>query len=200
MNAAGATSERVYDALKDRILSGRILPGERLEPLVFADALNSSVTPVRDALHRLEGERLVETRTSEGFYLPAVTEPGLRDLYAWNAALVRLIMKAWPNGAHTVRADALPVDVGRATPAFFDLFAKASDNDEHRAQIDMANDRLAAARVAESRIFADLETELRGLAMAFDTGSMSQLAASLSRYHRRRQSSTPRLVRALYRG
>lgn len=200
MNAAGPTSERVYDALKGRILSGTILPGERLEPAAFADALNSSVTPVRDALHRLEGERLVETRTSEGFYLPAVTEPGLRDLYAWNAALVRLVMKAWPTGAHAVRADALPVDVGRATPAFFDLFAQASDNDEHRAQIDMANDRLAAARAAESRIFADLESELRALAVAFDKGEVAQLTAGLSRYHRRRQSATPRVVRALYRG
>uniref|UniRef100_UPI000A6AA556 GntR family transcriptional regulator n=1 Tax=Sphingomonas asaccharolytica TaxID=40681 RepID=UPI000A6AA556 len=104
----GATSERVFDALKHDILSGELPPGTKLEPAALADRLNSSVTPVRDALHRLAGALLVEMRASEGFYLPFVTEPGLRDLYAWNAELVRTLVRAWPDRRAPLKADALP--------------------------------------------------------------------------------------------
>jgi len=40
---AGVTSERVYDALKARLLGGGVLPGERLEPKKPANLLASSV-------------------------------------------------------------------------------------------------------------------------------------------------------------
>ncbi|MDO7843589.1 GntR family transcriptional regulator [Sphingomonas immobilis] len=199
MNAAGATSERVYDALKQRILSGEILPGERLEPAAFAEQLNSSVTPVRDALHRLEGERLVDTRASEGFHLRMVSEPALRDLYAWNAQLLRLTARAWPDRPAAHKADTLPIDLQRAIRAFFDLFAARSDNSEHGEQLDNINDRLASARVAEARVFDGLEAELRGLALLFDHEGTTALLKGVDRYHRRRLAATPAIVRALYR-
>jgi len=199
VNAAGATAGRVYDALKLCILSGEILPGERLEPAAIADQLSSSVTPVRDALHRLEGERLVYTRANEGFHLPIVTEPGLRDLYVWNAQLIRLIARAWPDGPATRSADALPIDLHRATRAFFELFAARSSNAEHREQVDHASDRLAAARVAEARVLDGLEEELRGLAVLFDHAGTTAVLKGVDAYHRRRLIATPEIVRALYR-
>ena len=195
---SGVTAERVYDALKRRLLSGDLLPGERLEPARFAAELTSSVTPVRDALNRLEGERLVETRASEGFHLPLIAEPMLRDLYHWNAALLRLITRSWQSGPAVVRADALPVDLGRAVPAFFSLFAARSRNREHRAQIAATNDRLATARVAETIALDALEDELRGLAVAFDQDSLAGLLRQVERYHRRRLIAAPRILRALY--
>jgi DNA-binding GntR family transcriptional regulator len=195
---SGVTAERVYDALKRRLLSGDLLPGERLEPARFAAELTSSVTPVRDALNRLEGERLVETRASEGFHLPLVAEPMLRDLYQWNAALLRLVARSWRAVPHGARANALPVDLGRAVPAFFALFAARSDNREHEAQIAAANDRLAIARVAEAATLDALEDELRGLAVAFDEESLPVLLRLVDRYHRRRVSAAPRILRALY--
>lgn len=195
----GATSERVFDALKHDILSGELPPGTKLEPAALADRLNSSVTPVRDALHRLAGTLLVEMRASEGFYLPFVTEPGLRDLYAWNAELVRTLVRAWPNRRAPLKADALPADIGRATAAFFELFVGRADNREHVHQMAFANDRLARARVAERRVFDDLEAELREMAMAFDNATSAELLKRVAAYHRRRLHATAAIVRALYR-
>ncbi|HEX7693954.1 MAG TPA: GntR family transcriptional regulator [Sphingomonas sp.] len=194
----GVTSERVFAALKEHILSGAVLPGEKLEPHLFADQLNSSVTPVRDALHRLAGERLVDMRASEGFYLPLVTEPGLRDLYQWNADLIRLATRHWRADHVGGKADTLAADVGRATAMFFALFATRSGNREHTQLIDHANDRLATPRVAERRVLDDLEAELRALAVTFDNGTTSALLALVARYHRRRLHATPAIVRALY--
>lgn len=195
----GATYERVFDALKRHILSGDVLPGERLEPATFAERFNSSVTPVRDALHRLAGERLLETRASEGFYIPLVTEPALRDLYVWNAELVRLCIRGWPrNHANQAKANDLPVDIARATARFFELFAVRSTNREHGYQIDLANDRLGVARVAEQKVLSDLECEIRLLALAFDNNGTAELAKTVANYHRRRLQATPMIVRAIY--
>ncbi len=196
---SGATAERVYDALKAQIQSGTILPGDKLDPASFAEQLNSSVTPVRDALHRLAGERLVETRISEGFHLPIVTEPALRDLYEWNAQLIRLIAQAWRRGTHEQHADALPADIGRATRTFFDLFPARSDNAEHASQVEIASDLLAAPRVAETRVLHGLEAEIRAMAVSFDADGTGPLLKLVSAYHRRRLQATPDIVRALYR-
>src|SRR5689334_1321709 len=91
---AGVTFERVYFALKDLLGSARFAAGHHLEPAVLSQDLNVSITPVRDALHRLAGEGLVDTSRGEGFRTPAVTEVGLRHLYRWNAALLDLAVRA----------------------------------------------------------------------------------------------------------
>ena len=62
---SGPTSERVYGALRERILANVFAPGARLDPAVLASELASSVTPVRDALHLLAGEQLVEVRPGD---------------------------------------------------------------------------------------------------------------------------------------
>ena len=195
----GTTSERVFDALKREIISGERAPGTKLEPAALAEQLNSSATPVRDALHRLAGAHLVELRASEGFYLPFVTEPGLHDLYVWNAELVRMMTRSWSSERPPHKADSLPADIGRATASFFDLFVVPANNREHAYQMDFANDRLAAPRAAERHVFENLEAELRTLALAFDNEPTAELLKLIVAYHRRRLQATATIVRALYR-
>lgn len=195
----GTTSERVFDALKREIISGERAPGTKLEPAALAEQLNSSATPVRDALHRLAGAHLVELRASEGFYLPFVTEPGLQDLYAWNAELVRTLVRAWSSQRGALKANSLPADIDRATAAFFELFVGHTDNHEHVFQMGLINDRLGAPRAAERDVFDNLELELRGMAVAFDNAPTRDLLKLVAGYHRRRIQATAAIVRALYR-
>lgn len=195
---SGVTAERVYDALKRRLLSGAIAPGERLEPARFAEALASSVTPVRDALNRLVGERLVETRASDGFHLPLVTEAQLRDLYGWSATLLQLATREWAPVGAAHRADALAADAPSAVAMLFALIGLRSSNPEHGAQIASCNDRLAAARIAESHALSGVEAEIRAMAVAFDHGAPDDLRKLLRGYHRRRIAAAPDIVRARY--
>ncbi|MEY9852882.1 DNA-binding GntR family transcriptional regulator [Leifsonia sp. EB41] len=53
--------ERVYGQLKEAILSGVLLPGERLDEAELRGWLGVSGTPIRQALHTLSLEGLVET-------------------------------------------------------------------------------------------------------------------------------------------
>jgi len=196
---AGATADRVYDAIKHRLLSGAILPGERLDPARFADAFHSSKTPVRDALHRLSGERLVDTRPGEGFHMPMVTEPSLRDLYIWNASLLRLMIAVWPrDAAERCRAN-LPVDVARTPDALFAVFAARTGNDEFIRQLAAANDRLATARAAETMVLSGLEAEAQSFALALDRAPHARIVQAVATYHRRRLRAVADLVRAMYR-
>lgn len=196
---SGATSDRVYDAVKRRLLSGDILPGERLDPNRFADEFHSSKTPVRDALHRLSGERLVDARPGEGFRLPMVTEPGLRDLYIWNASLLRMLVALWPRDAAGRERTDLPVDLARAPSALFAVFAARTGNDEFIRQLDAANDRLATARVAETLVLDGLEAEARAFAVALDRAPRGTILQAIASYHRRRLRAVAELVRAMYR-
>jgi DNA-binding FadR family transcriptional regulator len=195
---SGVTAERVYHALKLRLLSGVIAPGERLEPARFADELASSVTPVRDALHRLAGERLVETRASDGFHLPLVTEAHLRDLYGWNTALLHLAVQNWPRASSAPGADARTAGAPETTAMLFELVGARSVNAEHGVQIAACNDRLAAARAAEDRVLDGVEPEIHAMAAAFDHESPAALLKRMRAYHRRRIAAASGIVRALY--
>ena len=55
----GATFERVYNEIKRMLAEGELLPGTPIEPALIGKEIASSITPMRDALHRLTGERLV---------------------------------------------------------------------------------------------------------------------------------------------
>lgn len=53
--------ERVYLSLRDALVAGELIPGQRLRDQELAARLGVSRTPVREALQRLEDEGLVET-------------------------------------------------------------------------------------------------------------------------------------------
>ncbi len=51
--------ERVYDNLKNMILSGKLMKGERLAEERLAQEFNVSRTPIRGAFLQLEKDRLI---------------------------------------------------------------------------------------------------------------------------------------------
>src|SRR5574338_35849 len=129
------TFERVYAAIKQRLREGLYRPGDRLEPALLSDELNASVTPVRDALHRLTGERLVEAPRHEGFRVPMLTDALLRQLYAWHLDLLLLAVTKHRAAAFADEGflnqgpSASPVH--ERQKAIFVALAQAAGNPEH---------------------------------------------------------------------
>jgi DNA-binding GntR family transcriptional regulator len=52
--------EQVQEALREMIISGHLLPGALLTPSSLASVMNTSATPIREAIRVLEQEGLVE--------------------------------------------------------------------------------------------------------------------------------------------
>jgi DNA-binding GntR family transcriptional regulator len=73
--------ERTYNILKSEILSGRFSPGERLAEEHLADEMGVSRTPVREALHKLEHDGLIEPMGGRGFGIPRDSREEIEDLF-----------------------------------------------------------------------------------------------------------------------
>ena len=61
--------DRVYEALREKILSGAYPPGSRLILSRLANEHQMSFIPVREALQRLEGERMVRSERNRGWFV-----------------------------------------------------------------------------------------------------------------------------------
>ncbi|MBW2031518.1 MAG: GntR family transcriptional regulator [Deltaproteobacteria bacterium] len=59
--------EKVYKVIRNDILNGRIPPGERMVETRLAQEIKTSRTPVREALHMLEMEGLLEAIPRVGY-------------------------------------------------------------------------------------------------------------------------------------
>jgi DNA-binding GntR family transcriptional regulator len=87
--------EWTYDHLKAGVLSGDFKPGERLTEEHLAKALGVSRTPVREALHKLASEGLIQPLESRGFCVARDSREEMEDLFDIRTALegyaIRLI-------------------------------------------------------------------------------------------------------------
>lgn len=196
---AGATAERVYEALKLRLMHREFRPGERLDPAVLAEPLAASVTPVRDALHRLTGEGLVETRAAGGFHMPSLDEPGLEDLYGWTAEVVALALRGWLRTADGTGWEPANGTLAERFAAVFLAIGRRSHNGEHARAIDGLNARLHAVRTIEPYVLDSIEQELAELSAALEGNERETLARLNAAYHRRRRRAAAAIVRAAYR-
>lgn len=73
-------AEQVFDRLENEILSGIYPRGEVLTEMKLVADLGVSRTPIREALHRLEQEHIIET-TQKGFLVLGVTQQDLMDIF-----------------------------------------------------------------------------------------------------------------------
>src|SRR5659263_539446 len=85
--------EKTYDYLKANILSGHFIPGERLAEEHLAEELGVSRTPVREALHKLEQEGLIEPLESRGFCIPRDSSEEIEDLFELRTVLEGYTLK-----------------------------------------------------------------------------------------------------------
>ena len=195
------TFERVYSAIKQRLREGAYSPGSRLEPALLADELNASVTPVRDALHRLTGERLVEAPRHEGFRVPMMTETLLRQLYGWHRDLLLLAVL---NHHSTAIADQIGAEGGHSNDlaherqnALFSALAQSTGNPEHVVAVQSLTDRLQPVQRIEEILLKETGEETTAILNALQAHDRKLLRSALVQYHRRRQRIVPELIAKL---
>jgi len=193
----GATMERVYRELKARAMRGEFAPGERLDPSVLARDLDASATPVRDALHRLSGERLIDSWHQEGFRQPILAEADLHDLYEWAAALLTLALAGRmpdPTLPDSTPSESRDLDYAADVARLFRAIAWLSANRELRFAVSNLIDRSHAIRAAELRVDRGCGAAVAAMDEDFRFRRWSGLRAKITRFHHRRLAFVGRVV------
>ena len=170
--------------------------GLRLDATRLADDFGVSVTPVRDCLNRLVGERLVDFRPQDGYRVARLTERELRDMLVFVNALLGLALQVPPARDPAPEAWSHAGDHAERTAVLFRTIASHSGNAALRETVDGLSERLHAARRLETGLFADAEEELDELAGRLVSGN-GALRRGLAAYHERRRDAASRLVELL---
>ena len=84
---------RVYNAIRDKILSGDYHETEELKENAIATELGVSRTPVREALRQLELEGLVSIIPNKGASVTGITKKDIHDIYMIRSSLEGLCAK-----------------------------------------------------------------------------------------------------------
>ena len=80
-------AEKSYDRIRQMLSSGELAPGNRLVNRVLANEIGVSVIPVREAIHRLATEGLVEHIPGSGAFVRKTDPQDLDNLYVLRDAL-----------------------------------------------------------------------------------------------------------------
>lgn len=83
----------VFNTLREAILKGELIPGERLMEKQLAERMGVSRTPIREAIRKLELEGLVMMVPRKGAEVAKITEKDIRDVLEVRATLEALAVR-----------------------------------------------------------------------------------------------------------
>jgi len=113
---------RVAQYLRDAIMQGQLVPGERLREQEWCEQLQISRSTLREALRTLEAERLIVIEPHRGPSVASMSEKAARDIYA-----MRAVLESYAAREFALQADAAQVQ--RLTAAAQALHVSASRAD-----------------------------------------------------------------------
>ena len=133
----------VFNTLREAILRGDLVPGERLMELQLAAKLGVSRTPIREAIRMLEQEGLAITIPRKGAIVAGMTEKDMQDVLEIREALEELsvqvacdkitdeeiaeLQKNMKNFEHSLKSGDLK-KMAQADVEFHDVIYRATDN------------------------------------------------------------------------
>ncbi|WP_410573556.1 GntR family transcriptional regulator [Amycolatopsis sp. cmx-4-61] len=113
-----ATRQRVREELRERILTGRLRPGDRLVERELADDLGVSRVPVREAIRSLEAEGFLVVQSPRRVVVRQLARVDVEELFDVREALEGLaagLAAARAGAAELKRLERVLADAGRAT-------------------------------------------------------------------------------------
>ena len=88
--------DHVYRQLREALVNGEYAPGTPLRPDRLSRIYDVSLIPIREALRKLEVERLVEATPNKGVRVAPISMEDLVDVYATREMLeVEALQRAW---------------------------------------------------------------------------------------------------------
>jgi DNA-binding GntR family transcriptional regulator len=113
-----ATRQRVREELRERILTGRLRPGDRLVERELAEDLGVSRVPVREAIRSLEAEGFLVVQSPRRVVVRQLARVDVEELFDVREALEGLaagLAAARAGAAERKRLERVLADAARAT-------------------------------------------------------------------------------------
>jgi len=107
LNPKRPLKEDVFDALVEKIISGKYKPGKWLRQEDIASQLDVSMTPVREALDLLAAAGLAERVPYRGVRVPQPTHEEIAESYAMRLSLEKVVSRAAALNREQAQVDAL---------------------------------------------------------------------------------------------
>jgi DNA-binding GntR family transcriptional regulator len=142
--------DTAYEAIRDAIVRGEFQPGTVVSNAAMAEQLGLSRAPVRDALARLAGEGLVETKPQSYTRVTQVVPKEVRDAAAVVCALHELATRTAVPLLSAGHIEAMREANGRfaaATRSGDADAAMAADDQLHAVLVDVCGNRAVAATI-----------------------------------------------------
>ena len=152
-------STGVYEALREQIVDFKLRPNERLTEAQLADEFDTSRTPVREALLKLEREGWVVNRPRHGYTVRDFSIAELDDTYEVRIALewmsVRLACERMPRPeldrlrdfwTHPSNAVSDATAMLRCDEDFHESIARSTGNQELTRHLHTTNERIRIIR------------------------------------------------------
>ena len=76
-----SAGQRAYEWIRDAILRGDFAEGEFIDEVALSEQVNTSRTPVREALQRLQVERYIDLLPRRGAQVRVMTAVEMREIY-----------------------------------------------------------------------------------------------------------------------
>jgi DNA-binding GntR family transcriptional regulator len=163
---AASQAERVYTALRERLLRGDLPIGRRLVEQQLAAEFQTSRTPVREALRRLEGDGHIVREPGGGVCPSPPSVKSMRELYEVRVAIEELVARRAATAGDRSRIEAIDQDWRALLAAWQDArslprgpdfvhaderfhrqLAAASGNDVAETLLGDLNDRIRVLRI-----------------------------------------------------
>ena len=152
----------VFNTLREAILRGDLVPGERLMELQLAAKLGVSRTPIREAIRMLEQEGLAITIPRKGAIVAGMTEKDMQDVLEIREALEELsvqvacdkitdeeiakLRKNMKNFEHSLKSGDLK-KMAQADVEFHDVIYQATDNPKLISMLNNLREQMYRYRV-----------------------------------------------------
>lgn len=105
VDRADTLADQAYANIKTALMSGQLVPGERVSMRHIAEVFGISLTPARDALARLSAERALAVDPRRTFRVPVLNSADYRELLA-----IRLLLEGHATQAGVPRMSRQAVD------------------------------------------------------------------------------------------
>lgn len=190
MHPSETRNSVVYNGIKAALLRGEFLPGERLDGRTLETRFGASSTPVRNAINRLAGERLIDQNASDGlFHPPHLTEHWLADLYVAlddtvHACLKHARINRYRLGEVSAPSGGGSADVVEQTETVFNAVASASLNAELIAIVWNLNERLRLIRSLSAEATPNQHAEITVIQATWIKGDSVRVGSLVRDYHR----------------